>query len=301
MSAISAKGQPILIIGMHRSGTTLVSHLLKRFPQVHFEMEPHVLWKAGNFHYLPDNRFDIDRNVVAWIRNKLLGAAGTRILVEKSPTNCVRPQLVHAVFPDAKIVYLERDPVRCIYSNFQKTLLSVSFDPAIILRKYLYPSYLENRYATNGKKIFERSLEAGGGRGIHKQLRAVDLHLFVLYTAKMLYIRNALHALPFGPKLDGFIDIMKNEGAISYHVKVYREAESCKQIFQNLYGDHFQLFKLEKIHTRAEEISRLFEFCGVTASEEYIHGIVESFDSRIVNHANASSEFDESIRKMLDS
>ncbi len=56
---------------------------------------------------------------------------------------------------------------------------------------------------------------------------------------------------------------MKNEGPISYHVKVYREAESCKQIFQNLYGDHFQLFKLEKIPTRAEEISRLFEFCGL--------------------------------------
>ena len=128
--------EPIVIVGMPRSGTTLVSHLLGSLPEVHLEIEPHVLWKAGNFSYLADDEFDIKPDCTAWIRHKLLAASEGRVLVEKSPVNSIRPQLVHAVLPDAKIVFVERDIVRCVDSNLKRSFGKDSFKFSIILKKY---------------------------------------------------------------------------------------------------------------------------------------------------------------------
>src|SRR3954463_5792450 len=100
---------PIVIIGMSRSGTTFVGRLLESRPGVHLETEPHMVWKAGSFAHLADDVVEDDARAAAWIRHTLLDAAGDRTLVEKSPVNCLRPELVYRVFPDARIVYVERD------------------------------------------------------------------------------------------------------------------------------------------------------------------------------------------------
>ena len=51
---------PIVIIGMSRSGTTLVGRLLESQPDVHLETEPHMLWKAGSFAHLADDVVEDD-------------------------------------------------------------------------------------------------------------------------------------------------------------------------------------------------------------------------------------------------
>jgi len=130
------KDSPIVIVGMARSGTALVSHVLGSLPNVHTEIEPHALWKSNNFKYLNDEEYDITEKIVKNIREKLTNNLNGQRLVEKSPINSLRPYLVHAVFPDAKIVYLEREPVRCIYSNYIRSLKKDSFKLSIILKKY---------------------------------------------------------------------------------------------------------------------------------------------------------------------
>src|SRR4026208_2464215 len=112
---------PVLIIDMARSGTTLVSHILGSLPGVHIEVEPHALWKSGNFKYLDDEEYDATDEIAAKIRKKFTKDLAGKTLIEKSPINCLRPYLVHKVFPEAKIVYIERDPVRCIYSNYNRS------------------------------------------------------------------------------------------------------------------------------------------------------------------------------------
>src|SRR4051794_34786290 len=122
---------PIVIIGMSRSGTTLVGRLIEARPGVHLETEPHMVWKAGSFAHLADDVVSSDTRAAAWIRRTLLADAGDRTLVEKSPVNCLRPDLVHRVFPDARIVYVERDARRCIDSNYRRTLNGESMKPSI--------------------------------------------------------------------------------------------------------------------------------------------------------------------------
>ena len=46
---IRRMADPIVIIGMSRSGTTFVGRLLESRPGVHLETEPHMVWKAGSF------------------------------------------------------------------------------------------------------------------------------------------------------------------------------------------------------------------------------------------------------------
>jgi hypothetical protein len=91
---------------------------------------------SNNFKYLNDEEYDITEKIVKNIREKLTNNLNGQRLVEKSPINSLRPYLVHAVFPDAKIVYLEREPVRCIYSNYIRSLKKDSFKLSIILKKY---------------------------------------------------------------------------------------------------------------------------------------------------------------------
>ena len=136
---------PIVIIGMSRSGTTFVARLLEAQPGVHLETEPHMLWKAGSFAHLADDVVEDDTRATAFIRETLLRGAGEATLVEKSPVNCLRPELVHRVFPDARIVYVERDATRCIASNYRRTLKQESLKPSIVIRKYLAPKRQAHR------------------------------------------------------------------------------------------------------------------------------------------------------------
>src|ERR1043166_4169831 len=110
MTDLSIKEQqhtPIIIVGMARSGTTLVSHVIGSLPRTKIEVEPHALWRSGNFKYLNDEQYTINEKITGNIRSKLMRNLEGRILVEKSPINSLRPYLVNAVFPEARIVYVE--------------------------------------------------------------------------------------------------------------------------------------------------------------------------------------------------
>jgi hypothetical protein len=279
---------PILIIGMPRSGTTLVAHLLGLLENVHLEIEPHVLWKVGNFQYLEDSRYRMAESEIRWIRQKLLTAAGSKTLVEKSPVNSIRPDLVSKVFPEAKIVYVERDLVRCIRSNLKRSLNRDSFKSGIIFKKYFY-------YA--GKRELSGAI---GKRKLYQQLRWKDLPAFVIYALKMFWLRNVKNSLPFGPKLTGFVKQVKEEGYLSYHVRVAIEALKCKNKYRDLYGGSMGVFTLESIHSDRNEARRLYEFCGFSVSEEFVAKARATLSKRRIARSIEKGEFDDEIRKRLE-
>ena len=203
---------------MARSGTTLVSHILGSLDNIHTEVEPHALWKSGNFKYLNDEEYDITSAIVNNIRRKFLKDVGNKVMIEKSPINSLRPKLVHAVFPEAKIVYIERDPVRCIYSNYSRSVKKDSFKLSITLKKYfLYTGSDDLEGAISDRKLLE-------------QISLNDLPDLVLYTLKMFYLRQ-FKVLPFGPKLKNFIQIVKEKGLLGYHVEVYKRTLEYKKQF----------------------------------------------------------------------
>ena len=279
----------VLIIGMARSGTTLVSHLLGLLPETHLEIEPHVLWKCGDYIHLYDSDCKRKPKDILWIRRKLTNVVPDgKVLVEKSPVNCLRPHIVHSVFPDAKIIYVERDPVRCIYSNINRSIKRDSFKLSIILKKYF---------------LYTGSDDLGGSIGkrkLYQQLRFTDLSAFCLYCLKMIWIRNVKKKLPFGPKIKNFEAIVKNKGIFAYHVDVFKEAERCKDVFEKKYGDRISFFKMEDLQTKPVEIQRLYDFCGFKKELKEIEVFFKTLNVKKAENAIQKSELDEQIDALLN-
>jgi len=278
---------PVIVVGMARSGTTVVSHLLGCSPEVYCEIEPHILWKTGSFQSLGDDEFSEKTNDLNWIRQKLFSDVGDKLLVEKSPPNCLRPKLVYSVFPDAKIVYIERDPVRCIDSNLKRSLMNDSLKPSIIIKKYFISSGSPGLAGARGK------------RKLYQQLKINDVPSFVVYFLRMLYIRGVKKSLPFGPKLSGYCAYVKNNGLLSYHVKVYLEAQKRKVEYQSLYGDKFMEFKLESFQKDMGEVKRLYEFCNLPVDDNVIDFAMRSISEKRVLASVEEGEKDAEILQMM--
>ena len=272
---------------MARSGTTLVSHILGSLPGVHIEVEPHALWKSGNFKYFNEEEFDATDKIVTNIRTKLLNRAGDKILIEKSPNNTLHPDLVHAVFPDAKIVFIERDPVRCIYSNYKRSLTQDSFRLSIILKKY---------FVYTGSKDLDGAISSFK---LYHQISNSDWPEFIQYTTRMFALRRK-NLLPFGPKLKNFETIVKEKKILAYHVDVYKKTEAYKSRFQELYGNNIQWFSLEKIMDGAEEIIRMIDFTNIPHHPGIIDDIMKTFDTGRVEQSKSKSGMEKEIENLLN-
>lgn len=278
----------VLIVGMARSGTTLVSHILGSLPNAYPEIEPHALWKSGNFHHHNDQIFDLSPEIINNIRAKFLkDLPKGMVMVEKSPINCIRPELVHAVFPDAKIIYIERDPVRCVYSNYSRSLKKDSFKLSIILKKY---------FLYTGSKDLDGAISK---RGLFKQISFSDLPSFIYYISRMFYLRNFKNSLPFGTKLKDFEKIVSKKGLLAYHVDMFKYAIECKSKFLSLYGDNIKVFKMEEIMEKDGAVEELVSFSGLIYDNSWLENIKKTFDKERVVKATKKNSIDSEILQLL--
>jgi len=262
---------PILIIGMARSGTTFVANLLGGFDNVKVLIEPHILWRTGNFKHYFDDSFEVKEKIIQRIRTRMNNYADGMILVEKSPINCLRARLVHATFPEAKIIFLEREKEDCIKSNYIRSLKRDSFNPSIIFKKYL------GRYQDEDLQYSSDTMS------VTKQLFYSDLFYFTYFVIKSFFYRNILKVFPFGPKLKDFSSLIKNYGLIDYHNTVFEKSLKNKQYYQEKYKNNLSVFKFERLCSEEKELSRLFDFCGFKYNKGMINNILQDIDIERIN------------------
>lgn len=121
-----ASEMPVFIIGMPRSGTTLVEQILASHPQVHGAGELSALRlavdKAGKF---PDSVAELDVAKLAHIGNDYLAQVSTlapdaKRLVDKMPANFFYAGLIPLILPGARIIHCRRDPVDTCLSCYSK-------------------------------------------------------------------------------------------------------------------------------------------------------------------------------------
>jgi hypothetical protein len=105
----------VFIVGAARSGTTLLGEkLLGAHSQVVYWSEPNHVWRTGDLYGDTERRTARDTvpRVVEPIReafqNHFRRHSG-RLLIEKTPSNCLRIPFLRAIFPRAKFVHLVRD------------------------------------------------------------------------------------------------------------------------------------------------------------------------------------------------
>lgn len=128
MQTPEAAGAPIFVIGLPRSGSTLVEQILSGHPLIEATEElPHLraiandLARAGSY---PQSVARLGAAELDALRARYLALAaphrrrGTRFFVDKAPANWQHLPLIAAMFPDARIVDARRDALDCGFSNY---------------------------------------------------------------------------------------------------------------------------------------------------------------------------------------
>lgn len=130
----SSSDVPVFVIGMPRSGTTLVEQIIARHPEAAGAGELDRIWKIGQaIHYHdPSGRFlsAIDARPAAEMAT--LGqkyaallkffAPKARRVVDKLPHNFELLGLIALILPEARIVHLRRNPIDTCLSCYQTRL-----------------------------------------------------------------------------------------------------------------------------------------------------------------------------------
>jgi len=118
---ISTK-RPIFILGMPRSGTTLVEQIISSHSSVYGAGELSTLMKLLQ-PILKGKDMLSERSLII-IREKYLDSlsnlnTSANIITDKEPTNFQNIGFIFSIFPDAKIIHLKRDPMAICWSIFK--------------------------------------------------------------------------------------------------------------------------------------------------------------------------------------
>ena len=124
---------PIFIVGMHRSGTTLLEQLLDGSPQVHGIGELYDFTSAMRDATDHHCRGVIDATIVERAASADLAEAGRRYLqgiawrldgepffTDKLPSNFLNLGIICQALPQARILHMVREPVETCFSNLRE-------------------------------------------------------------------------------------------------------------------------------------------------------------------------------------
>jgi hypothetical protein len=117
---------PIFIVGMPRSGTTLVEQILASHPMVHAAGELKRLQKLSDgIDGFPRSAASLNAAQLKALGAAYLAfvaptAAGRRHVVDKMPSNFLLAGLLRLILPDAQIIHCRRDPADTCLSCYTK-------------------------------------------------------------------------------------------------------------------------------------------------------------------------------------
>lgn len=139
------KNSPVFLLGFPRSGTTLLNRMLACHSRLQAAEEVDAINHLASilhtqFGGYPDALARLDDTTAARLRETYLRVfqdvagielASTDRLVDKMPINTVDVGLIHRLFPDANIIFVQRNPadvcLSCFMQPFQPNALNAQF------------------------------------------------------------------------------------------------------------------------------------------------------------------------------
>lgn len=213
----------VFVVGMPRSGTTLVEQILASHPDVAGAGELTALQtlthQAGGYPALaaaltPENEVALGRHYLDSVR----AMAGTHLrLVDKMPSNFLFAGMIHRILPDARIVHVRRDAADTCLSCYTKLFTReqlFSYDQAELARFYnsyerlmahwraILPAdrFLEVRYEDVVADIETQARRLTDFCGLDWNPACVDFHQTerTIRTASVNQVRTPLYATSIG-------------------------------------------------------------------------------------------------------
>ena len=228
----TADARPVFIVGMPRSGTTLVEQILASHPEVHGAGEIHALRNClreelppdpGDF-ALPEGLAGLDQAAFTRVAARYsryldaLAPAAARI-TNKLPGNMVFVGLVSLLYPQAKIIHCSRDAMDTCFSCYSKLF-------------------------TTGHPFAYEQGELGRFYRMYEQLMAHWQHAL---PGRMLELRYEELVADFEPqarRLVAHVELPWDEACLRFHEsgRAVRTA-SLAQVRRPIYKDSVQKWK----------------------------------------------------------
>ncbi len=119
-----APRRPLFVLGMMRSGTTLMEQILSSHPQVHGAGELEILPRLASFELTNSPTGPLNEAALTRIRRGYLAALNNEpgdqtVVVDKLPANFRFIGLIQKAFPEARILHMRRDPVAVCWSVYK--------------------------------------------------------------------------------------------------------------------------------------------------------------------------------------
>ena len=155
----SQAAAPIFVVGMPRSGTTLIEQILASHPAIHGAGElPALMDLVAEIGGMPQgvaalDREDLPRLGDGYVARVGAPPAGKSRVVDKLPANFFNLGLIRLILPDAQIIHARRDAVdtclSCYTKSFKAANLPFAYDQTELGRFYRdYDSLMAHWRAT---------------------------------------------------------------------------------------------------------------------------------------------------------
>ena len=164
---LSKSLMPVFIVGMPRSGTTLVEQIISSHPQITGAGELNYAAQFGGT--IATGLSDINHSVLLDFRHKYLAklkdvSDGNLIVTDKMPQNFRFMGLLAAAFPEAKIIHVKRNPAAVCWANYKQYFTSKNLDYCFALDDVvsyhgLYKDIMEFWTRTLSERIYDLDYE----------------------------------------------------------------------------------------------------------------------------------------------
>ena len=163
--------RPIFIVGMPRSGTSLVEQIISSHHEVYGAGELPTLRKVIDpilVKYLNNNKYKVTKKDYLLIREQYLDSlsnlnVSNKIITDKMPVNFRLIGFILSAMPEAKIIHIKRDARATCWSNYQQYFTDgngFSFDQEDLVKFYsLYSEMMGFWHKLFPNKIYDISYE----------------------------------------------------------------------------------------------------------------------------------------------